>query len=111
MSLFVMAKTVLKNLFSRPATRRYPFEKREFFPATRGKLDIDIKKCIFCGLCQKKCPPAALSVKKPEKTWTINRLRCISCGYCVEVCPTKCLALSRNYPELTLTKSEETHHA
>jgi ech hydrogenase subunit F len=111
MSFFVMAKTVLKSLFSRPVTRKHPFEKRECPPQTRGRLSIEIKKCIFCGLCQKKCPTAALAVNREEKAWTINRLRCISCGYCVDVCPKKCLSLLCSYPDLMLTKSEETHRA
>ena len=30
--------------------------KKEFPERTRGSIVIDIDNCIFCGLCEKKCP-------------------------------------------------------
>lgn len=97
MCLLGMTKTVLKNLFSRPATERYPFVAKEFAPDARGKVDIEIEKCIYCGICQRKCPTAAIIVTKDPKQWTVDRMRCISCNACVEVCPKKCLALDTKY--------------
>ena len=47
---------VLKALFKKPATSGYPFNKREYPERTRGSIVIDIDGCIFCGLCEKKCP-------------------------------------------------------
>ena len=97
MSLLGMTKTVLKNLFTLPATERYPFVQKTFLSGTRGKVDIEIEKCIYCGICQRKCPTAAIIVTKEPKIWTIDRMRCISCNACVEVCPKKCLALNVKY--------------
>lgn len=97
MCLLGMTKTVLKNLFSRPATERYPFVAKEFVPGARGKVDIEIEKCIYCSICQRKCPTAAIVVSKDPKTWSINRMSCISCNACVEVCPKKCLVLNVKY--------------
>ena len=97
MSLLGMTKTVLKNLFTGPATERYPYVAKEYFPGARGKVDIEIEKCIFCGICQRKCPTAAIVVTKEPKVWTIDRMRCVSCNACVEVCPKKCLALNVKY--------------
>ncbi len=97
MSLLSMTGTILKNLLAGPVTERYPYVPKQFPAGTRGKLHIDIDKCIFCGICQRRCPTSAITVKKEIRTWTIDRLRCVSCNCCVEVCPKKCLALDVKY--------------
>jgi len=97
MSLFKIVDVLFESLFRAPATVKYPFAPRTYYPKTRGSIQIEIKQCIYCGICQRKCPTAAIAVSKPEKKWTIDRLRCISCNACVEVCPKKCLAMSNQY--------------
>jgi len=93
MRLFSIFKDILGNLVKGPVTRNYPAEKREPFPGERGKLVIDEKNCIFCGMCARKCPANALTVTRQPKEWKFERFRCILCGYCVETCPKKCLSL------------------
>lgn len=95
--MFTLLTNIFKNLGNKPATRLYPFVKREAPPQTRGHLDIEIDKCIFCGACQKRCPANALAVSRNPKSWSVNHYACIICGYCVEVCPKKCLFLQREY--------------
>jgi ech hydrogenase subunit F len=109
MALFGMTRTVVANLFSRPATRRYPSPQREPHgtPRSRGKLEIDIAACIFCSACVKRCPTAALVVTRAEREWSIDRLRCCTCNACVEVCPKKCLAMDPRPPAPTITKDKE----
>lgn len=107
MSIFSMAKTVLRCLFSKPATVAYPFSPREYVKGARGKVLIEIDKCIYCGMCQRKCPTSAIVVNKTDKTWEIDRMRCISCNYCVEICPKKCLALDTVYTTPTNSRLKE----
>lgn len=107
MCLMGMTKTVLKNLFSRPVTEQYPFVARDHVAKTRGKVDIEIEKCIYCGICQRKCPTAAIVVTKEPKAWTIDRMRCISCNACVEVCPKKCLELNVQYSACAAKQSSD----
>ncbi len=109
MSVFKMTATVLGNLFSRPATRRYPQKIKEPHHAAkaRGKIGIDIEKCIFCMLCQKKCPTDAITVTKPAREWNIDRLRCCSCNACVEVCPVHCLWMEELQSPPTVTKEKD----
>ena len=93
MAQMSIGKVIARWVLSRPATRLYPFEKRSFYKNTRGSIAIEIDKCIFCGICQKKCPTQAIIVTKAAKDWQINRLRCITCNACVEACPKDCLTM------------------
>lgn len=98
MTYFQNAKTVLKSLFSRPATLMYPAKPAKKTPLSRGHVTIDPAKCITCRSCQRKCPTQAILVEVKEKTWQIDQMRCIVCDCCVEVCPTKCLTMDTQYP-------------
>lgn len=85
----------------------YPFKKRVYYKNTRGSIDIDVKACIFCGICQKKCPTGALEVTRDKKEWAINRMRCIACNACVEACPKKCLYMNNQYANAGTVKEKE----
>ncbi len=111
MSLMGFSKVVLKNLVTGPVTERYPFVPKVYPQGARGSVNIDIDKCIFCGLCQRKCPTSAILVAKESKSWEIDRLRCISCNYCVEVCPKKCLALDTKYAPVSTVRTKDTFTA
>ncbi|MEG6571299.1 4Fe-4S dicluster domain-containing protein [[Clostridium] cellulosi] len=87
----------LKNIFSKPATRNYPFEKRAPYKNQKGHISININDCIFCGLCGRKCPVNAIEVNRTEGTWQIDRFKCIMCLACTESCPKKCLSVEPIY--------------
>lgn len=89
-----MLPTVLANLFSKPATRNYPFFVRDNFAGARGELVNDIERCIFCGSCARKCPSQCLTVSKEgtQGTWALEFFACVGCGVCVDVCPVNCLS-------------------
>ncbi len=97
----------LKNLFSKPATVKYPFEPREYPERTRGHVENDMNACVLCGLCQMKCPTGAITVDKKEQTWTIRPFSCIQCRSCVDNCPKKCLSMDRQYQEPGTEKIEK----
>jgi len=100
-----MTKTVTKNLLSGPATLMYPKRKRSFTPITRGRVEVNINECIFCGMCSRRCPTYAIMVTKDCKEWQIDRLKCCTCNLCVEICPKKCLSMENQYaPALTLAE-------
>ena len=97
-----MTKTVIKNLLNGPVTLMYPKKKRTFTPITRGRVEVDINKCIFCGMCGRRCPTYAITVTKDSKEWQIDRLKCCTCDLCVEICPVKCLSMENQYtPPIT----------
>ncbi len=111
MSFFSMSKIVLKSLFQKPVTRLYPFVARNYYAGSRGHIRIEIKDCIFCGICERKCPTSAIKVVRNDKTWEIDRLGCVSCNFCVEVCPKKCLFMENTYSPAQAVKTKDTHHA
>ena len=101
-----MTKTVTKNLLSGPATLMYPKRKRTYLPITRGRVEVDINTCIFCGMCSRRCPTYAIKVTKNIKEWQIDRLKCCTCNLCVEICPVKCLSMENEYSPPQLEKTE-----
>ncbi len=100
-----MALDALRNLFTKPATRLYPDVKREPFAGARGLLVVDIDSCVFCGLCARRCPCAAITVARNDKTFAVEHLRCISCGICVDVCNKKSLSLAAEPLPIQLGRS------
>jgi len=100
-----MVPRSLRNLASRPATRRYPIEVRPSFEGSRGKIEFDVKTCNYCMLCMRKCPTNAITVVREEQMWSIEHLRCIACNACVEVCNKKSLTMS-NQPRKPQTPAD-----
>lgn len=49
--MFGMFRNVFDNLFLKFVIRFYLKEKRLFFKDIRGSFEIEIEKCIFCGIC------------------------------------------------------------
>lgn len=112
MGLFI----VLKYMFKRPITLRYPEEKRKLPARSRGrhyltKWNDGKERCVGCELCAIVCPSQAIYVKAAEnesanehshgeryaEDFQINMLRCIYCGYCEEACPTGAIILGNEY--------------
>lgn len=95
--MFEFVPVVIKNIFKGPATRNYPFVKRPEYKQQKGHIRIDLPACIYCGMCSRKCPVNAIEVKRPDKSWSIDRFKCIQCNACVESCPKKCLYMEPQY--------------
>lgn len=101
-----ISKTLMKSLAGEPATLMYPQRKRVYTEATRGKVDNEIERCIFCRMCERKCPTQALAVSKEKNEWEIDSLKCCLCRRCVEVCPVKCLSMDNVYFSVVRTRAE-----
>jgi formate hydrogenlyase subunit 6/NADH:ubiquinone oxidoreductase subunit I len=97
MRLFSFINNVIGNIKNKPATRLYPAVPRTNFEGARGHLVNDSKTCIYCGICQKRCPSDAITVVREPKTWTLDPYKCIVCGYCLEACPKKCLSMNPSH--------------
>jgi formate hydrogenlyase subunit 6/NADH:ubiquinone oxidoreductase subunit I len=62
-------KRTLSHVFMRQSvTRKYPYEKRELPERSRGLIalllepETSIFKCESCLMCEKACPPRAISI-------------------------------------------------
>ncbi|MBE6468791.1 MAG: 4Fe-4S dicluster domain-containing protein [Coriobacteriaceae bacterium] len=107
---FKLGKMTLRSLFSKPATVRYPYEKRELYPAMRGHIVNDIDACILCGMCVRVCPADALVVDRKAGDWTINPYKCVQCANCVGACPKSSLSMEREATAVTSSMSTVTMH-
>lgn len=98
MGYFKLGGMSFKGVFSKPSTKMYPVIVPEYFERTAGHIEQnDIGSCIFCGLCDKRCPTHAIKVDKDAGTWSINPWNCITCGSCVRACPKNILSMERVY--------------
>ena len=97
MSYLAFAMEMLGNMFKPPVTTEYPIKPRTPIEGDRGKVVIDITKCIFCGSCQRNCPADAITVNRAKGIWEINPFSCIQCRGCVDNCPKKCLTMDPMY--------------
>lgn len=104
----------IKHLFKKPATIKYPEQKREIAAVYRGqhvlKRDEQGREnCTACGLCAVACPAEAITMEAAERKkgeehlyreekyaakYEINMLRCIYCGLCEDACPKDAIYLS-----------------
>ncbi|MBS3815859.1 MAG: NADH-quinone oxidoreductase subunit I [Hadesarchaea archaeon] len=96
---------VLKNLFKKPFTLKYPHERREPPEKFRGKPEIDREKCVSCGQCARVCPAWAITYDEEQKP-IIDLGRCIFCGECAEVCPTNAIVMTKKYELATFDKDD-----
>lgn len=94
---------VLKNLFKKPATVKYPFEHRDYPERLRGKTVLVRERCVSCGLCARVCPSWAITYDD-EKKPIFDVGRCIFCGECADVCPTTAIIMSREFELATFDK-------
>lgn len=102
MGVLKLAGMTISSLFTKAPTRKYPYEKREPFARTRGGITMgDVKSCIMCGICEKKCPANAIKVTKADETWTHWPYKCIACDACVRACPKGVLVTEQAHPAVT----------
>lgn len=110
---------LLRNLFSKPMTVRFPHEAIPIPDGYRGEHTHNIDECISCGLCAKICPNRAIEmVKAPEeykekypKTYPqIDLGKCCFCGLCEDICSKDAIILSGNVFLSTFDKSTTIRH-
>lgn len=105
----------LRRCFSKPNTVEYPEERLPVGPMFRGgTIDLNLEKCIACGLCAMACPNSAidLATEKSESgkkvlTRYIHDIPvCLYCNYCIEACPTQAIRWTQNYEMSCLRKQD-----
>ncbi|NLX50251.1 MAG: 4Fe-4S dicluster domain-containing protein [Methanospirillum sp.] len=97
---------MLRNLFSKPVTTRYPAERVPIPDGFRGRVGCADDRCIGCSKCSLVCPASAITmVDSPrmvefkgrtlerKKRPSIALYQCIRCGLCERHCPADAIHL------------------
>ncbi len=60
-----------------------------------SRPEIDVNKCIGCGICAKICPDSAANLFdiKGQNKAKINYDYCKGCGLCAKECPVKAISM------------------
>ena len=85
-----MLLSIVKNLFSKPVTVRYPQQPSPPPKNYRGLIVRKEELCIFCTRCEMVCPSGAIRFtyeKTGKKEFHYNPYLCVYCGECVRACP------------------------
>ena len=111
-----MLKQVLKSVFKKPATTKYPFVKAQMPANFRGRIVFHPERCIGCKLCMKDCPSGAIEIRKVgDKKFEceIDLGKCIYCAQCVDSCLKKALESTKEFELAVLdrNKLKVTYHA
>jgi len=97
-------KEALICLRAGKVTLPYPLAPMEAPEQFRGRVVLDVNKCIGCGGCAEVCPTRLIRVSDPSQEKRILEFdleRCVHCGRCEEVCPEDAIKLSREFETAT----------
>jgi NADH-quinone oxidoreductase subunit I len=89
------------NLFRKPVTIKYPFEKTYIPDDYRGMIVFDESLCIWCRRCETACPPGAIVFSQDmegKQTYHYNKAVCIFCEECIRTCPKEGALFQTNQP-------------
>lgn len=105
-------KETLLCLQAGQVTLGYPFEPHPPEGSFRGKLEMEVEKCIGCGACANACPARLIIIEDSDgyRSLSFELARCTYCARCRDVCPTGALALTNQFETATPTISDFTIH-
>jgi len=104
-SKFKEALICLKNL---RVTLPYPFQPSPPPEGFRGRVQVDINKCIGCGACAMVCPPRLIMLTDQDSKRILEYQlgRCTYCARCAEVCPVEAITMSQEFELATDNKAD-----
>ena len=108
-SIVYLLPDLVRTLFTRRTTVRYPFEPLDLPHYFRGRVVVDAERCRGCGACVRDCPSTGLRLRRDGHGG--YRLlhypdRCANCGQCEASCPTGALHLVNAYVAPTPARDE-----
>jgi len=97
---------LIKNLFSRPMTVKFPYEAIPIPDGYRGEHEYDIDSCTSCGLCARVCPNRAIEMVEapaqhrghyPKTYPQVDLGKCCFCGLCQDICMSGAMRLTKSF--------------
>ncbi len=93
---------LLRHLFKKPATVKYPFEKLQVPKGFRGTPVYNSSLCNGCKLCVIDCPAEAIEIIRVSETekkfkMLLHNDRCIHCAQCADSCPRNAITLNTEF--------------
>ena len=90
-------------------TIKYPLVPVTVPERFRGRIDVDLEKCIGCGACASFCPPEAIKWYSSDEGIVLefHFNKCIFCGLCIDQCPEQALRFSREFELASPIKTEQ----
>jgi len=97
-----ITESVLQGLAT--ASRAGSLMKKGYVQAEVLTPQIDVDRCIGCGICESVCPYKAIVVKRGDRGLKAEVIpaACKGCGTCGASCPMKAIVMS-NYTDEQLT--------
>ncbi|MCX8205396.1 MAG: NADH-quinone oxidoreductase subunit I [Candidatus Nezhaarchaeota archaeon] len=98
----------LLHIFKRTFTVKYPYEVLKPAERFRGRIRLNMERCIGCEVCGFICPNRAINIVEEEggKYPQVDFGRCCFCGFCVEYCPRAALSHTEEYEISSYTREE-----
>ena len=95
----------LKNL---RVTLPYPAQPATPAEGFRGRLEVNIDKCIGCGACASACPPRLINIIDTDTIRTIEFAlgKCTYCARCADVCPEEAINMTKEFELATEDKND-----
>ena len=96
------------HFFKRTFTVKYPYEVLKPAERYRGRIELNLERCIGCGVCSHVCPNRAITLVEHEgrRYPQFDYGRCCFCGFCVDHCPRAALRHTHEY-ELASYRKED----
>jgi formate hydrogenlyase subunit 6/NADH:ubiquinone oxidoreductase subunit I len=106
-SIIYLLPDLVRTLFTRRTTVKYPFEPLDLPPYFRGRVVVDAEKCRGCGACVRDCPSTGLELQRDENGG-FRLLHysdcCANCAQCEASCRFGAIRLVDAYVGPTLAR-------
>ncbi|MCP8304311.1 MAG: NADH-quinone oxidoreductase subunit I [archaeon] len=98
----------LYHVFKRTFTVKHPYETLKPPERHRGRVMLNMDRCIGCNSCVNICPNKALTLVEfnGRKLPQYNAGRCCFCVLCVDICPVLALSMTHEV-EYSVYKKED----
>jgi hydrogenase-4 component H len=90
--------------FAHPrVTLKYPFEPLEPPEGFRGRIAVEVERCIGCGGCANVCPSRLIRFYDEGDRTRMEFIldRCTYCGRCADVCPENAVTMTKEFETAT----------